>query len=123
MTMLTPEQKAERLLRLPWTVTSEPADDPGEFIVRVAELPGMIVVGSAEEIDAEFWDALRTTILCYLEAGEDVPLPAKANGYPWERRKTPRAQDLGIIQVDRSNRWKMRTGDTELSERATVVPA
>jgi hypothetical protein len=88
----TTEQKVESLMRLPWTVTSEAADDPNEFVVRVKELPGTIVIGTKEEIDEEFWGALRASIEARLEFGDkfDV-LPPGVPCVPWERKTPKRA--------------------------------
>jgi hypothetical protein len=71
-------------MRLPWTVTSEPADDPGEFIVRVTELPGTVVVGTKQEIEQEFWDALQTSIEARLEFDDDFQMPPGVRCLPWK---------------------------------------
>lgn len=79
----TPEAKIESLLRLPWTITSEPSD-AGEFILRVTELPGMIVIGTPEELETEFWAALRASLACAVEFDE-ITLP-KGRSLPWETK-------------------------------------
>lgn len=87
----TMEQKISSMLQLPWTVTSDPADDPGEFIVRVKELPGVVVIGTEAEIEGEFWDALRLAIETRLEHNEPPTLPPKVQCLPWEQSfTTPR---------------------------------
>jgi hypothetical protein len=121
----TIDEKVERLLRLPWTVTSEPADDLGEFVVRIAELPGMIVVGTPAEINVEFWDALRATLRCYVEVDDRVPLPREVELYPWERRQSIRPEDLGIIRLTGRGRWEVtaRTSVSALPGGAQPVEA
>jgi hypothetical protein len=88
----TTEQKVKSLMRLPWTVMSEKADDPDEFIVRVKELPGTVVVGTKDEIDEEFWDALRTGIEARLQFDDGFELPPGVRCLPWkaEAPKWPR---------------------------------
>lgn len=65
------------LMLEPWTVIASPADDPGEVVVRVAELPGMIVIGTPKEVEAEFWHALRASLLCRLECGDAITRPRR----------------------------------------------
>ena len=84
----TREDKIRSLMRLPWTVRAEPSGDPGELVVRVTELPGTVVIGTKEEIETEFWPALRATFECLLDFEDKIPLPAGVVALPWEARRT-----------------------------------
>ena len=96
----TTEQKIKSLMRLPWTVLSEPAEDQGEFVVRVKEMDGLVVIGSQSEIEVEFWDALRTSIEARLEFEDSFELPPGVACLPWEA-EPPRA-GLRRVNVKRS---------------------
>lgn len=72
---LTREQELGWLLALPWTFTSEASDDPGEFVVRVAEMRDAITIGTPEEVGREIWDSLRASLECRLDHGDPIPLP------------------------------------------------
>jgi hypothetical protein len=80
----TAEQKVDSLMRLPWTLVAEQADDAGEYMIRVKELPGLLVIGTKQEINDEFWDALRATLESYLEFEDRYELPPGVKCVPWE---------------------------------------
>lgn len=70
------EQQIEHLLRLPWTivVATTPEGDP---LLRIAEIPSAVGTGStAEEMEADLWDALREALSAYLHFGDPIPSPA-----------------------------------------------
>lgn len=76
--MLTPYQEAllESYLRLPWTLLPGFREAEGYHTLRVAELPSVLGVGETEsELEASFWEAMRSVITSYLLDGEAIPLP------------------------------------------------
>ncbi len=72
---LTRQQEIAWLISLPWTITSEPADDPGEFVVRVAEMPDAIAIGTEKEVGRDIWDSLRASLECRLDFNDPIPVP------------------------------------------------
>lgn len=81
----TIEQKLAYLYRLPWTVSTEPGDDPGETLIRVVELPAVVGCGSTEEeVATDFWGAMRAVLESYLHHGDPIPLPEGLGPLPWE---------------------------------------
>lgn len=78
-------------LRLPWTIIRSDRDDDGEYIVlEVAELPGFVVACSTkDEVESEFWPALRAFLLSYLDNGDEPPIPAGAGRSGMTTRWTP----------------------------------
>jgi hypothetical protein len=88
MTMTwTTSAKLTLLMWAPWTIDREESpDDPGDIILRVRELPGTIAIGTPEELDTAFWDALRASLSARLEFGDPIPRPVRLRGaYPWDR--------------------------------------
>lgn len=75
-------------LRLPWTIVRTEHDDDGEYAaLEVLELPGFVAAGRTdEELEAAFWDALRSHLSSYLDEGRTPPMPARAS-IRWERMK------------------------------------
>ena len=94
----THDQKISGLMRLPWTVQVEAADDPGEIVVRISELPGMIVIGTAAEVEKEFWPALKASLECCLQFGDEnsLPLPPSVSALPWNAKAAP-SFALGLV--------------------------
>ena len=90
----TQELKVQILLTLPWTVIPEDGDGPGERILRVKELPDVIVTGLAgtvaerEELTRDFWDSLKESLTCYVGEDVDPPLPGQLLGrpLPWRQQ-------------------------------------
>ncbi len=83
----TIEQKVSWLLCQPWRVRAHREED-GSFFARVEGLPGAVADGADEhELESNFWPSLRDTLRAYLEAGDDVPLPAP-RALPWLRETT-----------------------------------
>lgn len=77
--MLTPHQEAllESYLRLPWTLLPGRREAEGYYTLRVAELPSVLGVGETEsELQASFWEAMRSVLTSYLLDGEEIPLPS-----------------------------------------------
>lgn len=62
---------------LPWTIRAEIRKDKGTYyVVRVHELPGLLVTGkNAAEVDKNFWEALESHLLSYLKENEEPPIP------------------------------------------------
>lgn len=87
----TRELKLQALLSMPWTIISEDGDDPAERVLRVKELPDVVIAGGAStdveraELTREFWVSLSASIECYLAEDVDPPLPARLAGIslPW----------------------------------------
>lgn len=81
----TNEEKLKFLTLLPWTIKSEPAEDAGEFVLRIEEMPGTVAVGTKEELNTAIFDAIRATLHTYLEFGDKLPRPAGFElAFPWE---------------------------------------
>lgn len=72
---LTREQELAWLMALPWTFTSAPADDPGEFVVRVAEMPDALAVGDEQSVSREIVASLRASLEVRLDHDDPIPLP------------------------------------------------
>lgn len=69
----------ERLLEQPWTVVADTSD--GEVILTVEEIPEFFSAGcTADEAEANFWEALESHLQSYLELGEDPPVPRPVPG-------------------------------------------
>ena len=65
--------------------------------MRIRELPDVVVIGSHEEVDAEFWNAARASIEARLEFGDPVQLPKRVRGLPWELAHEARPPRLMVI--------------------------
>ena len=79
----TIDNKVEALIRLPWSVRIERDDPDGAYVAVCSELPSVVASGASErELDADFFESLRETLRCYLEAGDEPPLPNCAK-LPW----------------------------------------
>ena len=115
----TSEEKLESLLRLPWTIRSADADDPGERVYRVAELPGFVVVGTPEELETSLWDALREFLASFLEHDDPIPLPSGIKRLPWERGtgQQPRV----LVEVGRGEAWEIREPPSESAGAGSLV--
>jgi len=69
----------ELLLRQPWTVAVEATD--GEIVLSIEEIPEFFAAGStAEEAEANFWEALASHLHSYVEMDEDPPQPREMPG-------------------------------------------
>lgn len=99
----TTEQKIKSLLRLPWTITSEPSGDPGEFVARIRQMPDVVVIGTREEIDAEFWNAFRASTEARLDFGDPIQLPDRARGLPWELGHEAQPRRVMVIRQARAD--------------------
>lgn len=82
---LTRDEEMAWLMRQPWTFTSEPADDAGEFVVRVAEMPDALAIGTEKEVSHDIFASLRASLECRLDAGDLIPLPRLTAGPSWIR--------------------------------------
>jgi hypothetical protein len=93
MSTWTPERKLDYLVRMPWTIVPEPADD-GEIALRVRELPGSLVIGTAEELDTLYWENLRATLASLLHFGDEIPRPRFSPvQWPWNRTAVVEVED------------------------------
>jgi len=64
-------------MSLPWTIRTEIRKDKGTYyVIRVNELPGLLVTGrSDQEVEKNFWEALESHLLSYLNENEEPPVP------------------------------------------------
>jgi predicted RNase H-like HicB family nuclease len=70
------DRKLERLMSLPWTIVRETTPE-GDHILRIAELPSVVVSGNTdEEMNAELAESLRESLRAYLHFGDPIPVPA-----------------------------------------------
>lgn len=99
------QEKLAYLMRLPWTFIVEDGDEPGERILRIAEVPGASASGSEPKVvEADLWDALRVMLEARLMHNDPLPRPAGTK-LPWEdpsaihrpvhRRVMQTVKDLG----------------------------
>lgn len=95
MTQWTDEMKIDLLMKMPWTIRSQAADEPGEIILRVDELPGLIVIGTPEELRGEFWEALRASLQAALHFGDEIKLPVPFK-MPWKQNEEPQQPTLRV---------------------------
>jgi hypothetical protein len=105
MTMpISRDAKLAALLQLPWTIDIQQSEE-GYIVARCREVPGSLATGSPEEIEAEFWESLRESLACLVDAGDDIPLPRGITELPWE-------QQLGLPPVfpDAARVTETRTG-------------
>jgi predicted RNase H-like HicB family nuclease len=91
------ESTLEGFLTLPWTwAIEDDADDPGTFVVTIAEMPDFFAAGRGE---AEAWGNARDALLAYVESylstGTPIPMPAAAP--PWQPEGGVAAS--GAVQV------------------------
>jgi len=81
--------KVQYLLRLPWSIV--PSTEDGERVLRVRELPSVVVSGPADTeaeqqtLAADFWDSVAESLRCYLHFGDPLPRPPGVSSFPWER--------------------------------------
>jgi len=80
------EQQIFYLQRLPWTIIPEPGDDPGDFVLTIAEVPAAIGTGTSEKaVIADLFESLASALASYLDANERPPLPRRVRlPLPWE---------------------------------------
>ena len=112
----TTEEKLRALLGLPWTIQAADADEPGERVLRVEELPGFLVVGTPQELDAEFWSALREFLGSFLEYGDPIPLPAGVAALPWERAEEKERRL--IVRMGQGRAWDIEEASAESAGNA-----
>jgi hypothetical protein len=93
---MTGEQMVHCLLRAPWTVTAEPAEEGEAIVLRILELPAFIVVGRPPEVEKEFWLALESLLDSYAEAGEEPPIPESFRSH-FEAKKRSSGMHAGIF--------------------------
>ena len=99
MSEWTVERKVRELLRLPWTISTATDPDDECLVARVAEIPGVVGIGTdPESVDSDFWAAFRATLEALLESGDRVPLPPSVDCYPWDRASN-RPTPVSVIQV------------------------
>ena len=64
-------------LALPWSIRRSERNDDGNYtVLTVKELPGFVVAGTIDEVEAEFWPAMEEFLRSYVEAGEEPPVPS-----------------------------------------------
>jgi predicted RNase H-like HicB family nuclease len=74
MQFAEPNTPLDLLVQQPWSVDVTHDDDNG-FVARVRELPDAIATApTADELDREFWVAVRASIAARLEFGLSVPI-------------------------------------------------
>lgn len=96
----TNDQKLAYLLRLPWTLTVENGDEPGEYLIRVQEIPSAVGHGTRETVEEDLWEALRTALAARLHFGDPIPLPPSVDRLPWESHTRPeRAENRQVFRV------------------------
>ncbi len=97
----TDDQKLAYLIRLPWTVLVEDGDEPGERVLRIEELPSVIVGGvNARELAEEFWVSLRTSLETYLHYGDRVPVPPRVGPLPRDQPRPDTGRQIETRRVE-----------------------
>ena len=78
------EDKIEYLLQLPWTIV--PSQEDQETVLRVREIPSVVVSGTDQaELERDFWDSLRASLGAYLHFDDPLPRPGQDTRlFPWE---------------------------------------
>ena len=75
----------DQLVRLPWSFEGPVADPDGGFVIRIAELPGLVVAAETrDQVLVDLRLALRAFLESYTEFGETPPLPADLDGWQME---------------------------------------
>jgi hypothetical protein len=94
----TQEQKLDYLLRLPWTIVPETTPE-GDRLLRVRELRAAVGHGETDdELIHDFWESLRSTLLCYIHFNDPIPLPEGEEQLPWllSDATVPEARRLAV---------------------------
>jgi hypothetical protein len=102
----TREQQLDALMRLPWTITTEPGED-GEYLVgRVVEMPDAIGTGESERALArDLYASIRASLECRLEAGADLVLPP-GHEIPWAHGASPRSPARVVVVRGHVAEWQ-----------------
>jgi hypothetical protein len=94
----TNQSKIAVLLRLPWTIDS--TMEEGERVLRVRELPSVVVSGTDErELEREFWESLRESLAAYLHFGDPIPLPTGVRMLPWDPGYSARGSSSAVLTL------------------------
>ena len=111
------DEKIEYLLQLPWTIV--PSREDEETVLRVREIPSVVVSGTEPDtLERDFWESLRASLAAYLHFDDPLPRPGNdARSLPWEPGWRP------ILQR-RTTRIRVTTGKqlrVEEDESRTAV--
>lgn len=86
----TEKQKVDALMLWPWTVRVSRDEEEGYMIAEVEELPPVTATGmTPEELDQDFWAALRATLEVLVADGDRIPLPPLRDRLPWDAADGP----------------------------------
>ena len=118
------QSKIAILLRLPWTIDSTMED--GERVLRVRELPSVVVSGNdSAELEREFWESVRETLSAYLHFGDPVPLPKGFRTLPWDPDYAVRPSAVSgyTLRVTPMGTPQIRVLDAETTQFAEAAGA
>jgi predicted RNase H-like HicB family nuclease len=110
------EDQLVALMRLPWHVSVERAED-GYLVARVAEVPDAIGTGATEkELARDLWSSLVESLDARLEADAPLPLP-QGTIEPWiepERSNHP----ISVHTLRRGPAWDTSAATSALESSA-----
>jgi predicted RNase H-like HicB family nuclease len=100
-------------LALPWTVETGYTD--GALVISVVELPGFFAAGrTADEAEANFWEALSSHLASFIEVGEEPPQPQRSLRQRQLGRNDPRVETEFGVEPGRRSFGENRHTDYQL---------
>ena len=95
---MSKDPKVVALLRLPWTIVQERLPG-GEILFRVVEIPAAVGEGAtAQEAEADLWEALAEALAALIHFGDPVPMPA-GGPPPWLKQASGVVRPSGKFTV------------------------